>query len=601
VFVSNRNGRPQLWLIDVNGGEAQPLTHLANGAMQPQWSSDGKQILFVSRINEEERAVERKEGISNLPLPPEEAQMIAEKFKKLEAEKADPRVITRTIYRSGTEFFDDRQAHLYTITLASNEVRRITKGDIDYFGAHLMPNGQSIICAVKKNKNDDEPMDWNIIRVAVKDGKKTVLLGARGFFPSPTPSPDGKLIAYTDRTNERGLYGHAHLMVVNSNGKSSRHLPTKFGSDMYQISWSRDSKHLLVTAGKHGNLELYSVDAKSAKTSKILKGNRMVRAFSVANKADGLAYLVSTPEYPCDIFTSSSKGTQEKRLSQANKAFIKRKSVQPVEEMWYKSNDGTRIQGWVIKPPNFNSKKKYPLAVEVHGGPHVMWSSSETTMWHEWQLLASAGYVVFFSNPRGSDGYGYKFKDAIHNDWGTYPTQDIMSGVDALIARGYIDTKKICLTGGSYGGYMTAWLVGHVKHFCAAVSQRGVYDLLSFYGTTDVPRLIEWSFDTTPWDGPEKLWKASPIAYAKNIRTPLMILHSEKDYRAPMPSAEGMYMALKKLKRKTTFVRFPDEGHELSRSGQPNRLVSRLDHILGWFDEHTKPKKKVSRKAKKKK
>jgi dipeptidyl aminopeptidase/acylaminoacyl peptidase len=207
-------------------------------------------------------------------------------------------------------------------------------------------------------------------------------------------------------------------------------------------------------------------------------------------------------------------------------------------------------------------------------------------MWHEWQCLAARGYVVFYCNPRGSDGYGYAFRDAIHGQWGDADMPDILSGVDYVVQQGFIDTTRLAVTGGSYGGYMTAWIVGHDQRFAAAVSQRGVYHLTSFFGTSDIPELMEGEFDTQPWEDPEYLWRHSPLAYVNEIKTPLLIIHSEQDFRAPIPDAEHLYVMLQWLERDVEFVRYPREGHELSRSGEPRHRVDRLDRILAWFDKY---------------
>jgi dipeptidyl aminopeptidase/acylaminoacyl peptidase len=207
-------------------------------------------------------------------------------------------------------------------------------------------------------------------------------------------------------------------------------------------------------------------------------------------------------------------------------------------------------------------------------------------MWHEWQCLAAQGYVVFFCNPRGSTGYGYAFCDAIHDHWGEFDMPDIISGVDYLVSQGYVDPARLAVTGGSYGGFMTGWMVGHDQRFAAAVSQRGVYHLSSFFGTTDVPELVEIEFDTAPWEDPEKLWRFSPLAYVQEIQTPLLILHSERDFRVPIPDAEQLYLMLRWLGREVEFVRYPREGHELSRSGEPKHIVDRLNRIIGWFDKY---------------
>jgi dipeptidyl aminopeptidase/acylaminoacyl peptidase len=265
------------------------------------------------------------------------------------------------------------------------------------------------------------------------------------------------------------------------------------------------------------------------------------------------------------------------------------KLVMPVEGIWYPAPDGVEIQGWLIKPPNFDPDKTYPLVVEIHGGPHAMWGPSTKSMWHEWQALAARGYVVFYCNPRGSHGYGYAFADAIHGHWGDADMPDILAGVDYVTSLGFIDSARMAVTGGSYGGFMTSWIIGHDQRFAAAVSQRGVYHLSAFFGYTDVPELIEGEFDGRPWESYEQLWQHSPLAYVEQIRTPLMIIHSEQDFRVPIPEAENLFLALRWLKREVEFVRYPREGHELSRSGEPRHRVDRLNRIIDWFDKNCQP------------
>lgn len=588
VFVSTRRGKPQLWRIPLGGGEARALTHLPNGATQPVWSPDGARLLLVSRVNAQERAEEDQHGVSNTPLDPEAQEKFDRQRQKEEAEKADPRVVERTIYRAGTEYFDDRRAHVYVLELASGAVVRLSEGEYDHQYPAWSADGRYVYFSAKRSGDTDDSLTTDLLRVPARGGRAKRVLQVQAWGLQALPSPDGKHLAYLAVPKRRASGQNHRLMVADVDGKNARRLAASVDAEFGQLAWRRDGKALLFTSPQRGEVGLYAVTLADDRVRRVLGGRRMVRAFSVAQQADCIALVASTPADPGDVFCCTVGGARQRRLSQLNAGYLAARQIQPVEELWYPSADGTQIQGWVIKPPKFSAKKKYPLAVEIHGGPHAMWSDGETTMWHEWQLLASAGYVVFFCNPRGSDGYGEAFKDAIHGDWGTLPSQDVLAGVDRLLARGYIDRKRICVTGGSYGGYLTAWLIGHDARFAAAASQRGVYDLLSFYGTTDVPRLIEWEFDAKPWEDPQALWAASPIAHAANIHTPLLILHSERDFRAPIPSAEGLYMALRKLGRKVKFVRFPEEGHELSRSGQPRRVVKRLAHILGWFDAHAK-------------
>ena len=599
LFVSNRSGTPQLWLIPLDGGEAEQRTYLPQGATQPCWSPDGTRVLFVSRANNKERAQQDRKGIDNAALSLEEQAKRAKKLKQQEQERTDPRLIERTIYRAGTDYFDDRCQHLYTLDLEGGTVARLSGGQRDHLNPCWSHDGKAIYCGAKRAGEDDS-LTHDLLRYPAKKGKPKRIVQAQSWSLVPKPSPNGKQLAYLDRPEHHAPAQNAQLIVINADGTGKRRLGATLDNDVFQFEWRHDGQGLLLSSANRGALELHYVSLKGNRLQTYFSDQaHMVRGFSLAKRSDRVAALVSTPEGPGDVVVFEQRCRVKRRLTRANALFLQKKAVQPVEEMHYKSPDGTNIQGWLIKPPHFRKDHKYPLALEIHGGPHVMWSPAETTMWHEWQLLASAGYVVFFCNPRGSDGYGFSFKDAIHGDWGSGPTQDLLAGVDMLLERGLIDPKRLCVTGGSYGGYMTAWLVGHAKRFAAAVSQRGVYDLLSFYGTTDVPRLIEGEFDTRPWEDPLRLWQASPLAHVERIHTPLLILHSERDFRVPIATAEGLYMALKKLGRKVKFVRFPDEGHELSRSGRPQRVVGRLNHILAWFDTHAG--KRATRKTKRNK
>jgi dipeptidyl aminopeptidase/acylaminoacyl peptidase len=345
---------------------------------------------------------------------------------------------------------------------------------------------------------------------------------------------------------------------------------------------------LLFTAGDEGDTNVYTVPLEGGIPQITVPGRREVLAFDVARDGQQLAFVASTPQRPPDLYVARLDGEDERRLTDFNAQFLSAKQVRPVEEMWYVAPDGVEIQGWVIKPPGFDPAGSYPLVVEIHGGPHSMWGPSTRSMWHEWQCLAAQGYVVFWCNPRGSDGYGYAFRDAIHSRWGEMDMPDILAGVDHLVAQGYIDTDRMAVTGGSYGGFMTTWIVGHDQRFAAAATQRGVYHLTSFFGTTDIPELIEGEFDAQPWEAYERLWQRSPLAAVKEIQTPLLILHSERDYRVPIPDAEQLYLMLRWLGREVAFVRYPREGHELSRSGEPRHRVDRLTRIVEWFNRYCK-------------
>jgi dipeptidyl aminopeptidase/acylaminoacyl peptidase len=309
-----------------------------------------------------------------------------------------------------------------------------------------------------------------------------------------------------------------------------------------------------------------------------------VSDFSVAR--DGtVAFIAGSPDNPCELFVRAPDGG-ERQVTTINQALLDARIVVPTEEISFNAPDGAEVQGWVLYPPNFDARTQYPLAVHIHGGPHVMWGPGMRSMWHEWQATAAAGYICFFCNPRGSDGYGEQWRDAIHGSWGEADQNDIHAGVDALIARGHVDLQRIAVTGGSYGGYMTTWLISHSDRFRCAVAARGVYNLLTEHSTSDAHELIEIEFSGYPWDLYEELWDHSPLAHAHKINTPLLLLHSERDYRVPISEAEQLFAILRRQKKTVELVRYPREGHELTRAGEPEHRADHMRRTLAWFHRY---------------
>jgi dipeptidyl aminopeptidase/acylaminoacyl peptidase len=377
------------------------------------------------------------------------------------------------------------------------------------------------------------------------------------------------------------------LAIRPAAGGRSIELSTELDRTVEGVGWSRDGKAIFFSAGDHGDTGIYRVRPTGGprRVTQVVGKRRMITSFDVAGDRQ-IAFAASAPEYPSDLFLV--EGERERRVTHVNEEWLSKKFVAPVRGINYRGPDGTLIQGWIMFPPRFNPRRRWPLAVEIHGGPQAMWGPGYPSMWHEWQILAAHGYVVFFCNPRGSDGYGTAFARANLSAWGESDARDILAGIDVVVKRDYIDTRRIGVTGGSYGGFMTVWLVGHDQRFACAVSQRGVYDVAHLHGTTDITEWVEANFNGFPWRAPEHYWKHSPLAYVENIRTPLLILHSDNDFRAPVSDAEQLFTALRRLKRRVQFVRYPREGHELSRSGEPRHRVDRLNRIVGWFDKYLK-------------
>jgi dipeptidyl aminopeptidase/acylaminoacyl peptidase len=316
----------------------------------------------------------------------------------------------------------------------------------------------------------------------------------------------------------------------------------------------------------------------------VIGGKRQVLNFGVAE--NGIVFTAAASDLPCDLFVAGFKGKNERRLTDVNRDFTDDFKVGAAQEFWLTRPDGVRVQGWMIMPPGFDEKKKYPLIIQIHGGPHVSYGQAYL---HEFQVLAARGNIVLFTNPRGSQGYGQTFSDAIRNDWGGIDYDDLMAFVDYAVEQKYVDKNRLGVAGGSYGGYMTAWIIGHTQRFKAAVAMRACTNLYAAWGSGDYTwALWSWEFEGTPQERTDLYLERSPVTYVKDMHTPLLLTHAEDDYRVAIEQADELYRALKVLKRNVKMVRFPSGGHDVSRTGKPSLRVERLEHIAAWFDEYLK-------------
>ena len=602
-FISSRDGEAKLYAMPVAGGEAHVIASHANGIRAFEWSPDGSRVAFTALARADERAKEDAQAAQ--PESDDEPAKDAWQLKRdkeqrdhEEEQRFDPHVLRHYPYRTGTEYMRDRWLHVYVADAPADfgepvktKPRRLTDGDLNFEQPKWSPDGQALYTAVTRDPESGMLEFYtDIVRLSAPPGdvnREIARLTSAGHTAfAPDVSPDGEWIVFLRVNEDQSLYRNNTLALMPAGGGDIVDLTGSLDRSVGQWRWAKDSAHIYFTLAADGAVNLYRVHIADGAIEQLTDATQEVTSFDVS--ADGrVAFAASTPGDPSALYLRESDGTV-RLLYQPNAAFLAEHEACLAEEIRYES-EGYEIQGWMITPPGFDPSQRYPLAVEIHGGPAAMWSASTRSMWHEWQLLAQRGYVVFFCNPRGADGYGEAFLSGNHRDWGDGPMRDILKGVDALVARGFVDPQRLVVTGGSYGGYMTAWIIGHDHRFAAAVAQRGVYNLISMRGTCDIAYFTDWHFAVTPFDDAEFLWRQSPLAYAPQMQTPLLLEHSELDFRVPIEQAEQLFQALKYLKKPVELVRWPREGHELSRSGEPKHRVERLRRIVEWFERYAGP------------
>lgn len=605
-FISGRGGEAKVFGLPSAGGEAQILASHKNSISAFEWGADGAKIAFAASLIAADRNAEDKPAPTPTPNPSQEeggifkddfaSKQEKEKRDREEQLRNDPRVVNVFPYRSGTAFFEDRYRHVYVTDTPKNFAEkndakpvRLTDGELNYDAPYLSADGASVFSAVSRDPELGNLFRYkDAIQIPISQTEKfahTKLAVDGRSCGGVLPSPNGRWLAMVLLGESDPGYNSAWLAVKDLTNPDAipTDLTAKLDRNIVKFKWAKDSQHIYFTIESGGRINLWRVSVPGGEVEQLTDLAHDVTAFDVS--ADGrVVFVAATAHDPSALFVRETDGAI-KAIYQPNKKFAETYALGETEEIWYAS-EGFKIQGWILKPHGFDAGKKYPLAVQIHGGPHVQWTGQFPSMFHENQLLAARGYVVFYCNPRGSDGYGEAFAEANRADWGEGPSKDVLAGVDEVIKRGYIDENRLAITGGSYGGYLTAWIIGHDHRFKAACSQRGVYNLISMRGTTDIPFFNDRESGATPWEDVNKLWDASPLKYAPDIQTPLLIEHSEQDYRVPIEQAEQMFAALRLLRKPVEMVRWPREGHELSRAGEPRHRIERVRRIVEWFDKY---------------
>ncbi|WP_342510046.1 S9 family peptidase [Sporosarcina sp. FSL K6-2383] len=578
AFLSDREDKSQVFILSARGGEAKKLTSFEKGVSSFLWSPCGNQIWMNAVV---------KEG-----------QTFTDKEEKEEKKKPEPyRVTTMKYQMDGAGLLpQDTFRQIGVVDIETGDVTQFTAGNYQHSLQAISHDGKKLIIGVNRQDNLDYEFRQPLFIVDIETKEETVLIEEEGYYGGAQFSNDDHYIAFvgSDRTYQNATHGDVYVYDMQErtlvNVTESIDAPVgdysvadhQQGGNAPAVVWTQGN-HLYFQLSTMGDVQLYFATLEG-EVYPASPDNEHVYGYDISIDGEFALVAASNAVNPGELYKQMIATGEREAFTSFNATYVEEVELVEPEAISYTGATNWDVHGWLMKPAGYEEGKKYPLIVEIHGGPHAMYAN---TYFHELQLLAAQGYGVLYVNPRGSHSYSQEFVDAVRGDYGGGDYEDIMAGLDYVIAENnWIDTERLGVTGGSYGGFMTNWIVGHTNRFKAAVTQRSISNWISFFGVSDIGYYFsDWQIGADMTDV-DKLWKHSPLKYAKNIETPLLILHSEKDFRCPIEQAEQLYMTLKSMGKETEFVRFPDADHNLSRTGTPNLRVARLNEMTGWFAKY---------------
>lgn len=573
AYKSNdQDDRVKLYVLYLDTKESVALTNSANAPGSVSWSPDGQRLAFTQFVPK------AKKSMLTIPGKPNGAEW-----------NEAPIFIDELNYRGdGAGYLPSGNSHIFTIGLSGGTARQRTFDDKDYGSPSWSADGNSLIFSANLHEDSElEPNNSEVYRLDLNSGGISPLTSRKGPDNGPAISPDGKLIAYLGFDDTYQGYQVTDLYIMNADGSGVKNLTADFDRDATNPQWESNGKGIYFQYDEKGETKIGHV-ALTGKIRTVVEGlggldlGRPYNAGSYSVSSNNrFAYTLGGGDHPADLAVWVDG--ESKRLTSVNDDVFSFRNIGKVEEIWWKSSfDDRDIQGWIVTPPNFDSSKKYPFILEIHGGPFAMYGNSFS---YEIQQYAAAGYVVLYTNPRGSTGYGEEFGNLIHHDYPNHDYEDLMSGVDAVIEKGYVDTENLFVTGGSGGGVLTAWIVGKTNRFKAAVVAKPVINWTSFVLHADGAAFFaKYWFGAMPWEDIENYWRRSPLSLVGNVTTPTMLLTGEKDFRTPISESEQYYTALKLQGVESAMVRIPNASHGLVN--RPSMLMSKSASILSWFNHY---------------
>ncbi len=572
LFISTREKGAQLWLLPFHGGEPKQLTHISTGVSGPIWSPDGKWVAFSSSVFPECGADDacNKEIQDAMDEGPVQAHLADE-----------------LLYRHWTSYRDGRYTHTMLLNVESGEIRDLTPGKYDSppfalgggQGFVFSPNGKELCFVSNHDKNQALSTNKDLFLLSLDGGEaRNITADNKAYDADPQYSPDGRYIAYRTQKVPGYESDRFRLALYDRKTGEKRIITEPFDNWVESFQWAPDGKSIYFTADVKGHYPLYRVDIRSGKIQQVLDA-KTIDAFTISPKGKWIVLARRSVAEPREIWRATIRGKKLQRLTFFNQAIEDSVDIRPAEEMWIDSPTGVKIHTFIVKPHNFDPGKKYPLILNVHGGPQSMWADAFRG---DWQVYPGAGYIVAFPNPHGSTGYGQKFTEEISRDWGGKVYQDVMAVADSLAKLPYVDADRMGAMGWSYGGYMMMWLEGHTDRFKAIAAMMGVYDLRSMYGATEELWFPEWDLGGTPWTS-DLYEKWSPSNFVKNFKTPCLVITGERDYRVPYTQSLQFFTALQRMGVPSRLIVFKNDGH------WPNYVKSMplyYNAHLDWFHRY---------------